>query len=118
MKHPIAPGYRRGLWTILIVGMLATGAPLTAARADDVGDPVNGRRIATAWCANCHVFPGSNIATATGAPSFPAIAANHGMTPMALRAFLQTTHDRMPDLHLSNNEMDDLIAFILSSRAR
>jgi hypothetical protein len=33
-----------------------------------------------------------------------------------LRVFLQTPHDRMPDLHLSREEIDDLIAYILSMR--
>ena len=84
--------------------------------AQDAGDPIAGRRLAEAWCVSCHAFPGSDRATATGAPSFPAVAANRAMTPLALRAFLQTPHERMPDLHLSNNETDDLIAFILSFR--
>ena len=84
--------------------------------AQDTGDPSAGRRVATAWCVNCHAFPGSGRVVATGAPSFPAVAANRAITPLALRAFLQTPHERMPDLHLSNNETDDLIAFILSFR--
>jgi hypothetical protein len=33
---------------------------------------------------------------------------------MGLRAFLQTPHDRMPDLHLTRNEIDDVAAYILS----
>lgn len=112
-----------GAKVVLLPGLLAIGAVLTlaslpAAAADDIGDPVNGRKIATAWCANCHAFPGSTHTTATGAPSFPAIAANHAITPLSLRAFLQTPHERMPDLHLSNTEMDDLIAFILAPRSK
>jgi mono/diheme cytochrome c family protein len=86
------------------------------AAADDMGDPVNGHKIATAWCSNCHALAGSTQATATGAPAFSAIAANHSITPLSLRAFLQTPHHRMPDLHLSNTEMDDLISYILASR--
>lgn len=96
--------------------MIAAGGPFAAAQPDDVGDPVAGRHIADAWCANCHAFPDSKVATATGAPSFPAIATNRSITPLSLRAFLQTPHARMPDLHLSNGETDDLIAFILASR--
>jgi mono/diheme cytochrome c family protein len=91
--------------------------PLLAS-AQDMGDAVNGRRLAEAWCSNCHVFDGSNHATATGAPAFQAIAANKELSPLALRVFLSTPHERMPDLHLSNNEMDDLIAFILASRGK
>lgn len=101
-----------------VVSVLVILLPfVSAAKAEDVGDPISGRRLATAWCSNCHTFPGSQQATATGAPSFSAVAANSAITPLALRAFLQTPHERMPDLHLSNNETDDLIAFILSTRA-
>ena len=85
-------------------------------RAQDTGDTDNGHRLAQAWCANCHTLDTSQQATATGAPSFSAIAANKAITPTALHVFLRTPHDRMPDLSLSNNEVDDLIAYILMSR--
>jgi mono/diheme cytochrome c family protein len=104
----------RVLWVLL----LAIWTPGAMAAADDMGDPVNGRKIATAWCANCHALAGSTQATATGAPSFSAIAANHAISPLSLRAFLQTPHGPMPDLHLSNTEMDDLISYILAPRAK
>ena len=35
---------------------------------------------------------------------------------MALDVFLQTPHHRMPDLHLSRTEIDDVSAYILSLR--
>ncbi len=117
MKFPSTSHPWRGLAALISVFAIAN-CFVSAAKADDVGDPISGRRIATAWCANCHAFPGSEQATATGAPSFSAVAADNAMTPLALRAFLQTPHERMPDLHLSNNETDDLIAFILSSRGK
>jgi len=105
---------RRVLWVLLL--LLAVRAPGAIAAADDMGDPVNGHKIATAWCSNCHALTGSTQATATGAPPFSAIAANHAITPLSIRAFLQTPHHRMPDLHLSNTEMDDLISYILAPR--
>ena len=117
MSNLTASGWR---WRVaLTFALLAVTLlfPLLA-KADDVGDPMAGRKVAAAWCANCHAFTGSTRATVTGAPTFPSIAANATITPLSLRAFLQTTHGRMPDLHLSNSEMDDLIAFILSSRSR
>jgi cytochrome c len=101
-----------------MASLLLAVLSLSPARADDFGDPIAGRQLADRWCATCHAFPGSTQATATGAPSFSAVAANKAITPLALRAFLQTTHDRMPDLHLSNIEMDDVIAFILSTRGK
>jgi mono/diheme cytochrome c family protein len=114
MPHPNASNRRRAPW--VLAALLAVGVPLTAARADDVGDPVEGHKLATVWCSNCHLLPGATQATATGAPTFAAIAADRSITPLSLRAFLQTPHDRMPDLHLSNSEMDDLIAYVLSTR--
>ena len=35
-------------------------------------------------------------------------------TALSLRVFLQTPHVRMPDFQLSNNEIDDVVAYILS----
>jgi mono/diheme cytochrome c family protein len=110
-------GWRRGGLALALVLPFGLSA-VAGAKAQDVGDPVAGRQLAMAWCANCHAFTGNTQTMVTGAPSFSAIAANHAITPLSLRAFLQTTHDRMPDLQLSNNEMDDLIAFVLSSREK
>jgi mono/diheme cytochrome c family protein len=39
-------------------------------------------------------------------------------TALALRAFLRTPHQRMPDLHLTNQEIDDVSAYILGMRGR
>jgi mono/diheme cytochrome c family protein len=80
-------------------------------------DPDAGHRLAETWCSNCHVVTaGQSQATSTGAPPFQAIANQSSITPMALHAFLQTPHDRMPDLHLSRNEIDDVSDYILSLR--
>jgi hypothetical protein len=49
-------------------------------------------------------------------PTFTAIASMPSTTPIALRVYLQTPHARMPDLHLSRDETDNLIAYILSLR--
>ena len=95
--------------------ILANGS---GAQAQDVGDPVAGHLLAKAWCSNCHVVDGNQPVTVTGAPPFSALSANRALSPLSLRAFFQTPHDRMPDLHLSNTEMDDLIAYILSSRGK
>jgi mono/diheme cytochrome c family protein len=114
MKQLNRSNRRRGLWALAL--LFGLRAPVAMAAADDIGDPVNGHKIAVAWCSNCHALVGSTQATATGAPSFTAIAADRAITALSLRAFLQTPHHRMPDLHLSNSEMDDLISYILAPR--
>ena len=103
-------------WALALFLAFTSFSLLPPAQAADPGDPAAGRRLGEAWCSNCHVLDTSQRATVTGAPSFAFIAANRAISPMALRAFFQTPHDRMPDLHLSNTEMDDLIAYILSLR--
>ncbi|HVZ09465.1 c-type cytochrome [Rhodopila sp.] len=88
-----------------------------AAGAQMAGDAAAGQTIAQRWCVNCHVVGRDQTrGTSNGAPSFPAIARRTEMTPMALRAFLQTPHHRMPDLQLSREQIDDVTAYIQSLR--
>ncbi len=87
---------------VLLLLLLASSSPVAAQM---VGDPVAGRRLSESWCTNCHVVSGTQSrAAVTGAPSFRDIAAQKALTPMALSAFLQTPHHRMPDLHLSRED--------------
>ena len=100
---------------LLITIML--GASVGWADAQENGDPVAGRHLAETWCSSCHVIgPASQRGTSSGAPTFAAIARMKSTTPMSLRVFLQTPHARMPDLHLSRDEIADLAAYILSLR--
>ena len=81
------------------------------------GDVVAGRRIAEANCVSCHAvsdWPGKRGADV--APPFAAIANDPARTEMWLRVFLQTPHRRMPDLILTNQEIDDVISYIGSLR--
>lgn len=90
--------------------LILGGSAVPSASAQDA---VAGGKLAQTWCANCHVVGRTQASgTSTGAPSFSSIAQRKDLTPMALRVFLQTPHDRMPDLHLSRDEVDDVIAYI------
>jgi mono/diheme cytochrome c family protein len=102
----------------LIAAMTWAGLALPAAAASaDLGDAVEGHRLAEVWCTNCHIVDrATSIGTSTGAPPFAAVARMRAVTPLSLRVFLQSPHERMPDLHLSRAEMDDLITYILSLR--
>jgi mono/diheme cytochrome c family protein len=78
-------------------------------------DVEQGHRIATQWCANCHVVERTAaVASANGLPTFPAIAASPRTTPELLRATMSAQHGRMPDFQLSKRQQDDLIAYIQS----
>ena len=84
----------------------------------DTGDAVAGRHVAESWCSACHVIgPGQASGTSNGAPPFAAVARMKATTPLSLSVFLQTPHGRMPDLHLSRDEIADVSAYIMSLRA-
>jgi mono/diheme cytochrome c family protein len=101
------------MFTALFIGSFSNLA------AQEIGNAPAGRRLANDWCSSCHVIgPVAERGTSNGAPTFTAIARMKSTTPMALKVFLQTPHSRMPDLHLSRSEIDDLTVYILSLKHR
>ena len=86
------------------------------AQAQELGGAERGWRLAERWCVNGHA-PGSQPrANATGVPDFRAIAADRVVTPPGAAGVPANPHEHMPGLPLSNNAIDGLIAYILSSR--
>ena len=82
-------------------------------------DVERGRQLAERWCAGCHTVDRSPAAArADGVPTFPAVAAMPGMSADRLRAAMNPTHGRMPDLSLAKRDQDDLAAYILSLRSK
>ena len=103
----------------LAVLMLFAGAAMPALAQTEPGDPAAGLRLAATWCANCHrVAPGGPGPANDAAPTFAAISAMPSTTALSLRAFLQTSHRNMPNFQLTPAQSDNLIAYILSLRAR
>ncbi len=102
---------------LLAASLLA--APLCSVAAQDIGDVTAGGKLAETWCSGCHVVdPTAQRGSSNGAPTFAAIARMNSTTHLSLRVFLQTPHSPMPDLHLSQDEIDDLAAYILSLRGK
>jgi mono/diheme cytochrome c family protein len=83
-------------------------AILPSALGQQSGDPIAGKRLATANCAKCHDHG--------AAPAFTKIAAMRSTTQRSLGVFLRTSHGAMPNLILSAADRNDLIAYILSLR--
>jgi mono/diheme cytochrome c family protein len=96
--------------TILIpVLLLSSGA-----QAQE-GDARKGLTLAREACSDCHIIEQEQARRpSTRAPSFHELAVTPGMTSMALRVALQTSHRTMPNLMFEADEMDNLIAYILS----
>ncbi len=96
--------------------LTAGGSP---ARAQEAGDTAEGHKLAETWCSACHVVgPTQQRGISNGAPTFAAVARMKSTTVLSLHAFLQTPHDRMPDLHLSHDDIDNISAYILSLRGK
>jgi mono/diheme cytochrome c family protein len=101
------------------LGALAGVAALTlaAAAAQAQTPPAEaGRELAQSVCSNCHVVEADPAKGSDQAPSFRSIAARPATTDETLHAFLLHPHGNMPPLTLSNEQIADLSAYILSLR--
>jgi len=98
----------------VIAGLLVLLPTIAAAQ-----DVERGRQLALRWCSGCHVVERAPAeARADGVPTFPALAGQRDITADRLRAAMNPTHGRMPDLSLAKRDQDDLAAYILSLRAK
>lgn len=88
----------------------------TAAHAQSSpGDTSSGRNLALRICSGCHAVAADQPRPTTdGAPPFTAIARDPATTAPSLRMFLRSSHTNMPNLILSQGEVDDLVRYILS----
>jgi mono/diheme cytochrome c family protein len=93
-----------------LVGVIGVSGALGEARAD----AVRGRVLAEQWCAQCHGVRPDDISPIPKVPTFPQVAAQAATTEMALRVFMRTSHPTMPNLILHPDDLDDIVAYILS----
>ena len=93
------------------------------AGAQVVGDPQAGQKIAEQLCASCHaVMPGEGVDPHPDplpferheALPFEDIANTPGITAMALFSWLSTSHPTIPDIVLEEEEMQNVVAYILT----
>jgi len=83
----------------------------------DVGDARKGRAYAENFCSACHNVLGTDATSPNKqAPPFRSIANTPGMSVTALTVWSRTSHPTMPNFVIAPEDMDDLIAYILSLR--
>jgi mono/diheme cytochrome c family protein len=86
-------------------------------RAQDAGNPLKGESFAREVCAECHaVQRGQRRSPNAQAPAFEEIATTPGMTSIALTAALRTSHRLMPNIVLSDDELKNVVAYLLSMK--
>lgn len=84
--------------------------------AASAADPIEGRKLAERWCADCHDIDGK---TATDrVPGWRQIVNERNRSTEYIRSFLTHPHGEMPPLQLSRHEIDDLLAYIGSLKAQ
>ncbi len=84
---------------------------LVLAPAASAFDAKTGETLATRWCSKCHlVGPGGTASDA--APTFEDIANDPARTRDRLRTWMADPHPPMPDLSLSRDEIEAILAYI------
>lgn len=102
-------------WMLVgLSGLLLAGA----AGAQEQGDPAQGRALAEQLCRTCHLIgPDQRGPVPDGVPSFMAIAGRPGLDMKRVEASLvHPPHPLMPEPPLSQRQMRDVAAYILSLR--
>jgi mono/diheme cytochrome c family protein len=98
----------------VLLGALLAPAPVLG---QELGDAAAGRHFAREICAACHaVEKGDKMVSLAGAPPFQEVADDPAASEVSLRVFLRSPHENMPDLILSDEETDNVVAYILSLR--
>ena len=93
-------------------------AVTSRAGAQQAGDPLKGAALARSVCAQCHAVQNGQLRSPNPmAPSFSNLAKWPGMTDMALRAWLQSSHPVMPNIILDEDQRNNVITYILSLKA-
>ena len=110
------------LWTrtLLVIAICAAVLLLLRIQAASGAAPgenaaSRGHALAQAWCSSCHAVEKFAIPLdQRRAPAFTAIAGQRSTTPLAIRVFLQSSHEPMPNFILRSQDIDDLAAYIMS----
>jgi cytochrome c len=75
------------------------------------GSAEAGRQLVMRSCSSCHATEASTTAT-DGAPPFTLIAKTNKERPAWIRGWLMSPHPPMPNISLSRQQIDDIIAYL------
>ena len=98
----------------LAAALVVTSAGVRAQESDVAA----GHAFARNACQTCHAVEAEQRTPRriVIGPAFRDVANTSGMTATAIRVFLRTSHPKMPNLILTPEETEDVIAYILSLR--
>jgi len=110
-----APIERRAGCYVALICVFWLGLLATSSRANEVRRPSaeSGLELARKFCKECHIIAADGSEAApVGPPSFLSIANKPGQTAERIIGALVAPHPPMPDMHLTNDEMQDIIAYL------
>lgn len=100
---------------ILAATILALVAAPCGAHAQTAGDAAKGHEYVQQVCSECHTIEKGRRPSPNGqAPNFETIAKTPGMTAIALTAVLRTPHRNMPNIIIANEDIRNVVAYVLS----
>jgi mono/diheme cytochrome c family protein len=100
---------------ILAATILALVAAPCGAHAQTAGDAAKGHEYVQQICSECHTIEKGRRPSPNGqAPNFETIAKTPGMTAIALTAVLRTPHRNMPNIIIANEDIRNVVAYVLS----
>lgn len=101
------------------VATLLVGVAPAAWAQDNSNAVAAGRELGLKWCSECHLVAKDQPKPPSDAvPSWYAIAKDPATTEAGLHAFFATPHKQMPNIMLSRQEADEIIAYILSLKSQ
>ena len=99
-------------WSFMVIGAAFAASQV---HAQEFGDAQQGSILAHQVCAECHAVEAADARSPNSlAPKFEAVASTPGVTAAALNAFLHTSHRAMPNIILTADQTNGIIAYILS----
>ncbi|MGH6925993.1 MAG: c-type cytochrome [Propylenella sp.] len=99
---------------LIVLSAMTVALGLHAASASAAGDARAGKALAERWCASCHLVAPEQTSATTEAPPFASVAERSAEEIGALAAFLADPHPPMPQMSLTRQEIQDLLAYIAS----
>jgi cytochrome c len=96
---------------------VAAASPATGAEDLPRPSPETGYALAQRFCNGCHLIDNSTTSTVpAGVPTFPGIANKPGQTGQHIMSVLIQPHPPMPDIHLSSEEIMNIVAYLETLR--
>lgn len=114
----------RRAWIRILIGLAIALAALLLVRLHVAGgapaqdDTSAGRRLAEAWCSECHALEATGQGRFSRAPDFVEVANRTSTTELSLKVFFRTSHRSMPNIVIAPDQADDLAKFILGLKRK